>query len=311
MQRRFVSIWFRQLLADWQLIHRPELAKIPFVFAAPDHGRMMITAVSPLAFGFGVEAGMRAADAKAICPGLEVLDDKPERARNLLRRLGEWCVRYSPIVAIDEFGMDGLLLDVSGCTHLWGGEREYLKEIVSRLKNKGYTVRVAIADTPGAAWAVSHYGKVTRLIPAGGQSEALLGLVPEALRLEQPVLARLRKLGFYQIKSFVAMPRSVLRRRFGGDFLLRLGQALGSEAEALVPLQVPMPFSERLPCLEPIRTRTGIEIAITNMLESLCRRMQTEGKGLRTGVLTGHRIDGSCADRYRYQRGYAQRFPSV
>ena len=75
MQRRFVSIWFRQLLADWQLIRRPELGEVPFVFAAPDHGRMMITAMSALAAGFGVEAGMRAADAKAICPGLEVLDE--------------------------------------------------------------------------------------------------------------------------------------------------------------------------------------------------------------------------------------------
>ncbi|MBB6240023.1 protein ImuB [Pedobacter sp. AK013] len=292
MQRRFVSIWFRQLLADWQLIHRPELAEVPFVFAAPDHGRMMINAVSPLAAISGVESGMRAADAKAICPGLEVLDDKPGRPRNLLRGLGEWCVRYSPIVAIDEFGMDGLLLDVSGCAHLWGGERGYLKEIVSRLKGKGYTVRVAIADTPGAAWAISRFGKVTPLIPIGGHPEALLDLVPEALRLERPVLAKLRKLGFYHIKSFISMPRSVLRRRFGEDFLLRLAQALGTEDEILIPLQVPVPFQERLPCLEPIKTRTGIEIAITRMLENLCKRMQSEGKGLRTGVLTGYRIDG-------------------
>jgi protein ImuB len=292
MQRRYVSIWFRQLLADWQLIRRPELAIVPFVFAAPDHGRMMITAVNPLASSFGVEIGMRSADAKAICPGLEVLDDKPGRPKNLLRGLGEWCVRYSPIVSIDEFGMDGLLLDVSGCPHLWDGEREYLKEIVSRFKSKGYTVRLAIADTPGAAWAVSRFGKVTPLIPSGGHVDALLNLSPEALRLEDTVLAKLRKLGFYQIKSFIGMPRSVLRRRFGEDFLLRLAQAIGTEAEALVPLKVPVAFSERLACLEPIKTKTAIEIAIQKMLENLCKRMQSEGKGLRTGILTGYRIDG-------------------
>ncbi|KLT63860.1 DNA polymerase Y family protein [Pedobacter sp. BMA] len=292
MQKRFVSIWFRQLLAEWQLIRRPELAEVPFVFSAPDHGRMMITAVSPLAFSFGVEVGMRAADAKAICPGLEILDDKPGRAKKLLKGLGEWCVRYSPVVAIDEFGMDGLLLDISGCAHLWGGEREYLKEIVSRLKSKGYTVRLAIADTPGAAWAVSHYGKLTPLIPTGAHVDALLALEPDALRLEASTLTKLRKLGFYQIKSFIGMPRSILRRRFGEDFLLRLAQAIGTETEVLVPLQVPVPFSERLACLEPIKTKVGIEIAVTKMLESLCKRMQAEGQGLRTGILTGYRIDG-------------------
>jgi protein ImuB len=292
MQRRYVSIWFRQLLADWQLIRRPELAARPFVFAALDHGRMIINAVSLLAAESGVEPGMRAADAKAICSGLEVLDDKPGRPRNLLRGLGEWCIRYAPVVAIDEFGMDGLLLDVTGCAHLWGGERGYLKEIVSRLKSKGYTVRVAIADTPGAAWAVSRFGKLTPMIPIGGHPGALLGLVPEALRLEPLVLAKLRKLGFYQIKSFIGMPRSALRRRFGEGFLLRLAQALGTEDEVLVPLQIPVLFQERLPSLEPIKTKTGIEIAINRMLESLCKRMQAEGKGLRTGVLTGYRIDG-------------------
>ena len=292
MQRRFVSIWFRQLLADWQLIRRPELKDVPFVFAAPDHGRMMITAVSPMAQDFGVEVGMRTADAKATCPGLEVLDDKPGRPRKLLKSLGEWCVRYSPIVAIDEFGMDGLLLDISGCAHLWGGEREYLKEIVSRFKGKGYTVRLAIADTPGAAWAVSHYGKVTPLIPIGEQVNAMLNLAPDALRLEEPVLAKLRKLGFYQIKSFIGMPRSVLRRRFGEDFLLRLAQAIGTENDMLVPLQVPVAFSDRLACLEPIKTRNGIEIAINKLLENLCKRMHADGKGLRTGLLTCYRIDG-------------------
>jgi protein ImuB len=292
MQKRYVSIWFRHLLTDWQHIRRPELKALPFVFAAPDHGRNMITAVSPLAAGRGVEKGMKAADAKAICPGLEVLDDKPGRAAALLKALGIWCIRYTPIVMVDDFSMDGLFMDVSGCTHLWGGEKEYLKEIVSRLKSKGYTVRLAIADNPGAAWAISRFGTISPLIPQGEHTGALLPLPPEALRLEEPTLTKLCKLGFYQIKSFIGMPRSVLRRRFGEDFLARLGQALGTIDEILQPVQVPLQFQQRLPCLEPIRTRTGIEIAISKLLENLCLHLKSEGKGLRTATLTGYRIDG-------------------
>jgi protein ImuB len=292
MQRRYVSIWFRQLLADWQLIRRPELASVPFVFAAPDHGRIVVTAVSAMAAVAGIVKGMRAADAKAICPGLEVLDDKPGRPEKLLRGLAAWCIRYAPIVAVDDFGNDGLLLEVSGCAHLWGGEKPYLKDIVTRLKGKGYTVRLAIADNPGAAWAISRFGKTTPLVAVNGHAEALLPLPPEALRLDDAVLVRLRKLGFYQIKSFIGMPRSVLRRRFGEAFLLRLAQALGAEAETLLPVQVPMAFQERLPCLEPIRTRTAIEIAISKLLESLCTKLQAEGKGLRKGILTCYRLDG-------------------
>jgi protein ImuB len=292
MHKRYVSIWFRYLLADWQLIRRPELKDVPFVFAAPMHGRMMVIAISPLAQTRGVETGMRAADAKAICPGLEVLQDKAGRTAKLLKGLGEWCIRYSPIVTIDEFSMEGLFMDVSGCTHLWGGEQEYLKDLKSKFKGKGYTVRLAMADTLGAAWGISRFGIKTPLIPIGGHSGALLSLPPEALRLEQSTRTKLQKLGFYQIKSFIGMPRSVLRRRFGEDFLTRLGQALGTVDEILQPLQVPVLFQERLPCLEPIKTRKGIEIAITRLLENLCQRLQEEGKGLRVGLLSCYRIDG-------------------
>ncbi len=292
MEKRYVSIWFRHLLSEWQLLRRPELAEMPFVFVAPDHGRIMVTAVSSLASSMGIEVGMRAADAKAVSPGLEVLDDKPGRAEKLLRGIGEWSIRYAPIVALDQFSMDGLMLDASGCAHLWGGERGYLKEIVAKFKSKGYTVRLAMADTPGAAWAIARYGKVTPLIAPGGHIDALQVLQPEALRLEQATLDKLSKLGFYQIRSFVGMPRSVLRRRFGEAFLLRLAQALGTEDEPLQPIKLPALFSERLPCLEPVRTRKAIEIAIEKMLEGLCRQLACEGKGLRTGVLTCYRIDG-------------------
>lgn len=292
MQKRYVSIWFRHLLADWQLIRRPELKEVPFVFAAPEHGRMMVTAVSPLAKSQGVDTGMRLADAKAICPGLEAIDDKPGRNKKLLKGLGQWCVRYSPMVMIDEFSLEGLFMDVSGCSHLWGGELDYLKDIKARLKSKGYNVRLAMADTAGAAWAISRFGNLTPLIPAGSHTEALLFLPQEALRLEHVTLAKLKKLGFHQIKSFVSMPRSVLRRRFGEGFLARLGQALGTVDEPMQPLQLPVTFQDRLPCLEPIKTRTGIEIAIKRLLENLCLQLKNEGKGLRKGVLTCYRIDG-------------------
>lgn len=262
------------------------------MFAAPDHGRMMVVAASPVAASMGIEVGMRAADAKAVCPGLEVLDDKPGRAEKLLRGIAEWTIRYAPIVALDSFAMDGIVLEATGCCHLWGSERGYLKEIVAKFKSKGYTVRLAMADTPGAAWAVARFGKVTPLIATGAHIEALQSLPPEALRLEQTTLDKLRKLGFYQIKSFMDMPRSVLRRRFGEGFLLRLAQALGTEDEPLQAVTLPAQFSQRLPCLEPVRTRKAIEIAIEKMLEGLCAQLASEGKGLRTGLLTCYRIDG-------------------
>lgn len=290
MQKRFVSLWFRHLTADRLTLRQPELKDVPFILVTPVHNRMVVTGANPLAEAQGISVGMVAADAKAIVPGLKVIDDTPGLPEKLLTALGEWCIRYTPLIAVDL--PDGLLLDVSGCTHLWGGERGYLKEIVTRLRGKGYDVRGAMADTVGAAWAVARFGRVKPIIEPGMQADALFSLPPSALRLEPLVIERLQKLGFYTIKSFINLGRSALRRRFGDSFLLRLNQALGNEDEPLQLLHPVEAYSERLPCLEPIRTAVGIEIAIKTLLEKLCLRLQSEGKGVRTAVLKGYRVDG-------------------
>ena len=290
MSKRFVSIWFRHLLTDWLTIRRPELAQIAFVVGTPDHGRLVITATNLIAERQGIKPGMVAADAKALIPGLEVIDDIPGKNMKLLKAIGEWCIRYAPIVGLQ--APDGLIMDVSGCAHLWGGEKEYLRELLNRLKSKGYDVRAAMADTVGAAWANARYGKISPIIEPCAQRHALLQLPPSALRLEPATVVKLQKLGLRTIESFINMQRSALRRRFGKELLTRLDQALGLEQEPIQSLQPLEPYVERLPCLEPIRTATGISIAIQRLLETTCGRLQQEGLGLRTGVLKCYRVDG-------------------
>ncbi|MDT3401349.1 Y-family DNA polymerase [Mucilaginibacter terrae] len=295
MSKRYVSLWFRHLVADWQLIRRPELAGVPYVFVVPDHGRKLITAISPMAEAAGIHAGMRAADAKAICHGLEIFDEKPGKAEKLLLGIGEWCIRFTPIVAVDP--PDGLILEISGCTHLWGGERPYLKDILTKLKDKGYTVRGAMADTIGAAWGIARFGQITPIIPAGEHIRALLPLPPAALRLDELTQQKMRKLGFRTVNSFVKMKRSVLRRHINDHLLLRIDQATGQEKEFIIPLQVPPEYEERLPCLEPVITAEAIKIAIEKLLEALCKTLQKDGKGLRSATLKGYRIDGHIEEQ--------------
>lgn len=290
MKKRYASIWFPYLTTDWQSKRKPDLRDLPFVFASPVHGRMLIKAANPAAEKHAIVQGMLVADAKAFFPSLTVLDERIGLQEKLLKAIGLWCIRFTPIVALDE--PDGLILDISGCAHLWSGEEKYLQHIVSRFAQYGYEARIAIADSIGAAWAVTRYGKRNSIIPTGQQLEALLSLPPMALRLEAPVVERMYRLGLKQIKSFVGMPRSVLRRRFGDHSVLKLAQALGYEEEFILPLKPIAPYADRLPCLEPINTDKGIEIALEKLLERLCNRLANEGKGIREASLTCHRIDG-------------------
>lgn len=283
-------MWFPRLATDWLAIKKPELKEAIFVLTLPIRGRVVITASSKVATQQGIFAGMPLADAKAIVPGIEVFDDQVQLAEKLLTKLGKWCIRFSPIVAVDL--PNGLILDCSGCAHLWGGEKQYLQTIVERLKEIGYFVKAAMADTIGAAWAIAHYGEDMAIVPENQQHNAILSLPPIALRLNERIIDRFHKLGLNRIGNFIQLPKSVLRRRFGEELLLRIGQAIGTEEESIKPLVIVAPHEERLPCMEPIRTKTGIEIAIRKLLEALCHRLCQEGLGIRNAVLKGYRVDG-------------------
>ncbi len=290
MSKRIAAIWFPHLLTDRMVRKQTELKELPFALAMNERGRRVVKAVNRKAQEQGVNVNMVLADCKALVPELTVFDFNEGEEKKLLSALAEWCIRYTPYVAVDM--PDVLLMDISGCTHLWGGEEQYLKDIHKRFKEFGYTVRLSIADTIGTAWAVCKYARNGTIVETGKEMEAISNLVPEALRIDHTIIEKLNKLGLKTISSFIKMPNSALRRRFGQILLQRIGQALGSEMELIEPIIPIAPYQERLPSLEPIRTAEGIEVAIRTLLEMLCTRLQNEMKGLRKCELKCYRLDG-------------------
>src|ERR1700761_2587077 len=129
--KSYVALWFRYLKTDWLQLRRPELREKPFVLAVSDHGRKLVAAADPKAAGQGIFPGATVADARAIIPGLEVIDDIPALSEKLLAAIAEWCIRFTPVAAVD--APDGVLLDVTGCVHLWGGDQSYLQAILTKL----------------------------------------------------------------------------------------------------------------------------------------------------------------------------------
>ncbi len=255
-----------------------------------NHGKLIITASNSNAEKKGIRIGTSLADARAIIPDLIALEHKPLLINRVLNRLADWCIRFTPTVTTDP--PNGLILDASGCSHLWGSDTIYIETISMKLTTRGYGVRVAMADTIGAAWAIARFSSDIRVIPEGKHLEALMPLPTQALRLEPEVIERLYKLGLHQIQQILNIPRPSLRKRFGQHLPQQLDKALGNEMEWIEPLQQVEPYQERLPSIEPIVTETGIRIALHQLIDLLCTRLQQEQKGLRTATFKGYRVDG-------------------
>lgn len=248
-----------------------------------------MVAVDTLAAAEGITPGLPIADARALLPSLQVREADPRTDAGALERLARWCGRYTPIVAKD--GADRLLLDITGCAHLFGGETALLAGLTQRLQGFGLTVRAALADTPASAWAWSHAGP-GGVLPEGSSRTALAPLPVTGLRLPDALTGELMRMGLRRIGDLLALPRAPLAARFGETLTRRLDLLLGREAEPIAPLHPAAPFRCSLACAEPIATRTDIDRGLEHLLERLLGDLDRAGQGLRRCAFSVFIVDG-------------------
>jgi protein ImuB len=252
----------------------------------------VIAAVDAIAAQAGLYPGMPVAQGQALVPDLTVLEARPEDDTAALRRLAGWCLRYAPLAAAAP--PDGIWIDVTGSTHLHGGETRLLRDLVSRLLAQGFTARAAVADTPGAAHGMARFGtnEVT-VVPSGGQEAALARLPLAALRLPIETLDGLRLMGIESVAALAALPRAPLVRRFGALVTKRLDQAFGRVAEAIEPEFPPELIQARLTFVEPLLTPEAFAIVIDRLTLAVCSDMERSGNGARRLDLVFERVDGT------------------
>jgi len=186
----------------------------------------------------------------------------------------------------------GLMLDITGSSHLFGGEEALLADLLARLAARGLHAAAAIADTPGAASAAARFGGPS-IVPEGGATDVLRPLPLAALRLDHETVAALDRTGLKRIGQIVEAPRAPLAARFGAVLLRRLDQALGREEEAINPRRpVPAMIAER--CLaEPITREEDIVAVLASLATTLSRQLEARGLGARRLELALFRVDGA------------------
>lgn len=153
-----------------------------------------------------------------------LLPYEPAEDLAALRKLAHACERFSPFVGIEEAEHpESLLLDVTGCSPLFGSEERLLASISRDFRRWGWSVRLALADTIGSAWALAHHGERTgQIVPPGEQARFLPPLRVDALRLPEAAVRSLGQLGIARIEQLQALPASCLPARFGPEVLRRL-----------------------------------------------------------------------------------------
>ncbi len=289
MGKRVLSVWFPRLASERVLRRRPQAG--PFALSLRLGNADHLHCLNPAAAAVGLTRGMALADARAICRNLATHPADLGRDAAFLVGLSRWAGRYSPMVARE--GADGLVAEITGVAHLFGGEAGLCADMAARLARAGISAVIGIADTRGAAFALARHGGGVAL---AGQMASAIGRLPIAgLRVDQATAAGLDRLGLRCIRDLTQVPRAPLARRFGPGLMLRLDQALGAQAEPISPDAVPAPYAVRLTLPDPIGLVSDVTAGLARLLARLCVRLEAECIGARRLRLEMRRVDGQAA----------------
>ena len=182
-------------------------AEAPTAFIEKQRGAMRIAALTPAALALGLTPGMALADANAQLPGLATVAHEPAADARWLARIADACDRYTPAVAIDP--PDAVVLDITGCTHLFADEAGLIADIERRLA--GVRLCAATAAGPEAALALARF----RPRPVTDEAAAVRELPLAALRLDEASETALRRAGLVTIADLADRPTGPVAARFG------------------------------------------------------------------------------------------------
>ena len=288
---------------------------------------ILITACNKKAAETGIYPGQALADARAILPSLKVREAEPIKDAKALLVLARWCGRYGPLRNCD--GPDGIWIDITGVAHLFGTETDLIRDLYQRLSRFGFQVRVGLADTLGAAYALARFAhdkhtmRATPELSVGANwaiaapnqtRHALSDLPVEGLRLSPDVIITLKRLGLRRIGQLYDLPRVGLERRFQesgpqkpktrlsktqsamiANVLTRLDQAHGAKPEPRLALSERPHLSVRTSWADPLISLEGIEGELAHLAEALMTKLERYALGYRRLCLSLFRTDGTIA----------------
>jgi len=289
MGRRLLSIWFPRLASDAILRRRP--CEGAFALTLRSGGADHVHCLNVAAEAHGLRRGMALADARAIHPDLATCPADLVREAGALAALRRWAGRYAPMVGRD--GADGLMADISGVAHLFGGEAALRADLHARLERAGFTAHSAIAGAYGGAHALARHGG--GIIAEGALAEGLGGLPVSALRIGHDAAGALDRLGLRRIADLIPLPRASLARRFGPGLALRLDQALGLQPEPVAPDPERPNFAVRMTLPEPVGLHADVMAALSRLLDRLCATLGQRQMGARRLRLDLVRVDRATA----------------
>ena len=228
-----------------------------------------------------------------------VLEHDPAADLNALKQLIETLEKFSPVVGMEQdfrqigsrkkpkpnklFQPSSVLLDVTGLSHLFGGYHSLAALVSQHCRQHDCHARIAIANTIGLAWGVSHFDPDCRFdqpqVVSGDDLSIRHRLPVMALRIDATTCQTLQRLGIETIGQLLGIDRGDLRSRLGDDLIRRIDQFAGRSEEPVVVSRQPPEFAANKLLEYPTSHRETIAAVVDRLVVELCAELKSRQLG--------------------------------
>ncbi|WP_437298786.1 DinB/UmuC family translesion DNA polymerase [Sorangium sp. So ce426] len=230
--------------------------------------------VAEVALGLGATAAIQLGEQGAPRAGAARASRAPERAASEAR--SPW----------GDGPYDTVWLDITGASHLVGGEEALLGELGERVAALGHRARLAIADGPRLAQALARFGAhadggggaEAPIAPPGKGAQAIGPLPVQALPVEREVASFLVRLGVLRVEDLARLPRAQVAARLGPRTADVMELLAGRDPVPLLPFEVPRLLEEEVLFDEPIESAESLLFVLRGMTSRIASRLAARGE---------------------------------
>ena len=153
MKRRFLFIFFPFMNAENVVAQRKVCSEGPVIVSYTKSGVDYVHCVNKPAAYLGIYPDMPLIDAVNIQNKCTITKKNLRNEKFLIQSFIKKLKKFSPWISTKR--EKSLLVNITGCSHLFGGEERLAKEIILEVKKMGFTSNVGIGSSPSAAIAAT------------------------------------------------------------------------------------------------------------------------------------------------------------
>jgi protein ImuB len=295
---RIACLWVSRFPFAALLRVEPELRGIPVAITDGRTARSPVVALSPEAQDAGVQPGMTAAQARALCAALVVRPRSAEALDAAGNALADVAGSIGVRVELTEDGT--VFLDCAGNAALCASETELAALLVARAEHQftpplggaehwaserkvnshashGLTACIGIGSSKLVAQIAAREGGGVRIVPPGSERAYLARLPIALLDPDAGLAAMLASWGLRQIGDLAALPAGAVTHRLGPAGARLVRRACGEDDEPLRCRPAPRSFIEATDLDYAIEQLTPLLFLLRRLADRLVSRLALHG----------------------------------